>query len=87
MLESSLKSKGDCIIIVPLTALLTQVKQDLSILANERKNKCKVDNSPWNKRSNNYKNIYILTQERCFELVKKNKFENITDFGFTEWAS
>ena len=84
MLESSLKSKGDCIIIVPLTALLTQVKQDLSILAKKEKINVKLITHHEIKRSNNYKNIYILTQERCFELVKKNKFENITDLFIDE---
>lgn len=84
MLESSLKSKGDCIIIVPLTALLTQVKQDLSVLAKKEKINVKLITHHEIKRSNNYKNIYILTQERCFELIKKNKFENITDLFIDE---
>jgi 16S rRNA (adenine1518-N6/adenine1519-N6)-dimethyltransferase len=60
MLESSLKSKGDCIIIVPLTALLTQVKQDLSILAKKEKINVKLITHHEIKRSNNYKNIYIV---------------------------
>lgn len=84
MLESALKSKGDCIIIVPLIALLTQVKLDLSLLAKKDKQKIKLITHHEIKRSSNYKNIYILTQERCFELIKRNKLQNITDLFIDE---
>ena len=42
MLESALNSKGDCIIIVPLIALLSQVKIDLSILSKKENKKIKI---------------------------------------------
>ena len=84
MLESALNSKGDCIIIVPLIALLSQVKIDLSILSKKENKKIKIITHHEIKRSNNNKNIYILTQERCFELIKRNKLENITDLFIDE---
>lgn len=84
MLESALNSNGDCIIIVPLIALLNQIKIDLSFLTKKRNQKIKLITHHEIKRSNNYKNIYILTQERCFELIKRNKLENITDLFVDE---
>lgn len=84
ILESSLKSKGDCIIIVPLVALLSQIKSDLSILSKKENKQIKLITHHEIKRSNNHKNIYILTQERCFELIKKNKLQNITDLFIDE---
>ncbi len=84
MLESALKSIGDCIIIVPLIALLGQIKLDLYLLAKKENCKIKLITHHEIKRSNNYKNIYILTQERCFELIKRNKLENITDLFIDE---
>lgn len=84
MLESALNSKGDCIIIVPLVALLSQIKIDLSILSKKENRKIKIITHHEIKRSNTNKNIYILTQERCFELIKKSKLENITDLFVDE---
>lgn len=84
MLESALNSRGDSIIIVPLIALLNQVKIDLGILAKESNIKVKVITHHEIKRSTNYKNIYVLTQERCFELLKSNELTNVTDLFIDE---
>lgn len=84
MLESAMMSKGDCIIIVPLIALLSQVKCDLSLLLKENNINAKIITHHEINKSEKYKNIYILTQERCFELIKRNKLSNITDLFIDE---
>ncbi len=84
MLESALNSKGDSIIIVPLIALLNQVKTDLWNMAKDVNIKVKVITHHEIKRSSNYKNIYVLTQERCFELLKNNELTNVTDLFIDE---
>lgn len=84
MLESAIKSKGDCIIIVPLIALLSQIKYDISELIKKYNVNAKIITHHEINKSENYKNIYILTQERCFELIKRNKVENITDLFIDE---
>lgn len=84
MLESAIQSKGDCIIIVPLIALLSQVKYDISEMVKKYNINVKIITHHDINKSENYKNIYILTQERCFELIKRNKLENITDLFIDE---
>lgn len=84
MLESAIQSKGDCIIIVPLIALLSQIKYDISELIKNHNINAKIITHHDINKSEKYKNIYILTQERCFELIKRNKLENITDLFIDE---
>lgn len=84
MLESSLLSKKDAIIIVPLVALLNQVKTDLIKISKEKKIDIKVITHHDIKPSLNYKNIYILTQERCYELIKRKALSNISNLFIDE---
>ena len=84
MLESALRSDGDCIIIVPLVALLNQVKSNLKDMAKVIDKKIKIITHQEIKKSDTLKNVYILTQERCFELIKNNSFSNITDLFIDE---
>lgn len=84
MIESALKCEGDAIIIVPLVALLNQVKNDLIRAATENKVKVKVITHHDIKSSENIKNIYVLTQERCYQLIKNNKVKNIKQLYIDE---
>lgn len=84
MLESAINSEGDCIIIVPIIALLSQIKSDLSFLIKKQQKNIKIITHHEINKSTNYKNIYVLTQERCYELIKRNKYENITDLFIDE---
>ena len=84
MLESAMMSKGDCIIIVPLVALLSQVRYDLLLLLKGNNKSAKIITHHEINKSEKYKNIYILTQERCFELIKRKKLNNITDLFIDE---
>lgn len=84
MIESALKCDGDVIIIVPLVALLNQVKNDVIRTANENKINVKVITHHDIKPSDTLKNIYVITQERCYQLIKKNKIEKIKELYIDE---
>ena len=84
MLESSLNAKQDAIIIVPLIALLNQVKTDLNKIARKRNFDVKIITHHEINPSSKYKNIYVLTQERCYELLKKNKLKKVSDLFVDE---
>lgn len=84
MIESALKCDGDVIIIVPLVALLNQVKSDVIRTANENKMNVKVITHHDVDPSNTLKNIYVITQERCYQLIKKNKIEKIKELYIDE---
>lgn len=84
MIESALKCSGDVIIIVPLVALLNQVKNDVIKAANENKTTVKVITHHDIKPSKYYKNIYVITQERCYQLIKENKIKGIKELYIDE---
>lgn len=72
IINSSLDSDGDVVIIVPLIALLNQVRRDILNESKARGIKVKVITHHEMKASSTKKNIYVLTQERCLELIKKD---------------
>lgn len=84
MIDSALKCDGDAIIIVPLVALLNQVKNDIMHVAVENNVDVKVITHHDIKASKNKKNIYVLTQERCYQLIKNNKIQNIKQLYIDE---
>ncbi len=84
MLKSALLSKSDAIIIVPLVALLNQVKVDLLKLSKKEQREIKVITHHEIKASTKYKNIYVLTQERCFELIKRNPLLDVSNLFIDE---
>ena len=77
MIESAFKCDGDVIIIVPLVPLLNQVKYDIQEYLKEISKRAKVITHHEINPSLRYKNIYVLTQERCYELIKNKKINNI----------
>ena len=84
MIDSALKCNGDAIIIVPLVALLNQVKNDVIHVASENNVDVKVITHHDIKASESKKNIYVLTQERCYQLIKNNKVQNIKQLYIDE---
>ena len=84
MMDSALKSDGDVIIIVPLVALLNQVKNDMIMVAKKSNINVKVITHHDIKASEKVKNIYVLTQERCYQLIKNNKCKNIKQLYIDE---
>lgn len=84
MIDSALKCNGDAIIIVPLVALLNQVKNDVIHVALENNVDVKVITHHDIKASESKKNIYVLTQERCYQLIKNNKIQNIKQLYIDE---
>lgn len=84
MIDSALSCNGDAIIIVPLVALLNQVKNDIIHAAVESKIEVKVITHHDIKASENKKNIYVLTQERCYQLIRNNKTQNIKQLYIDE---
>ena len=84
MIDSALKCNGDAIIIVPLVALLNQVKNDVIHVATENNVDVKVLTHHDIKPSENKKNIYVLTQERCYQLIKNNRIQNINQLYIDE---
>lgn len=84
MIDSALKSDGDVIIIVPLVALLNQVKNDILIAAKESNINIKVITHHDIKSSEQVKNIYVLTQERCYQLIRSNKIKKIKQLYIDE---
>lgn len=78
MIESAFKAENDVIIIVPLVALLGQVKADIYNYAKQNNIKVKVITHHDIKRSNHCKNIYVLTQERCYQIIKKDYFRCVS---------
>jgi hypothetical protein len=72
IIDSILNANADVVVIVPLIALLNQVKRDIRSAAVKRNIKIKLITHHDMKPSTNYKNVYVLTQERCLELIKKN---------------
>ena len=84
MIESAFKCDGDVIIIVPLVALLNQVKHDIQKYAKENNKKVKVITHHEINPSLYVKNVYVLTQERCYELLKNKKLKNIKELYIDE---
>ncbi len=84
MIESAFNAEGDVILIVPLVALLNQVKSDIYNYGKSIGKKVKVITHQEIKPSKNFKNIYVLTQERCYQIIKKNGFENLSDLFIDE---
>ena len=84
IINSSLDSDGDIVIIVPLIALLNQVRRDILNESNKRGLKVKVVTHHEMKASSTEKNIYVLTQERCLELIKKDNNFNPTQLFVDE---
>ncbi len=72
MIESVFNTNEDVIIIVPLVALLSQVKSDIHIYAKQAGKEVKVITHHDIKPSETRQNVYVLTQERCYQTIKKN---------------
>lgn len=84
MIESAFRAEGDVIIIVPLVALLNQVKLDIIQFGREHNVNVKVITHYEIRRSSNIKNIYVLTQERCFQLIKNKELNQVSDVYIDE---
>lgn len=84
MIDSALKCEGDVIIIVPLVALLNQVKNDILTAAKKINKSIKVITHHDIKASDTVQNIYVLTQERCYQLIRNNKIQKITQLYIDE---
>ena len=84
MIESAINANADSIIIVPLVALLGQVKLDIYNYAKENNKNVKVITHHEVSRSINYKNIYVLTQERCYQILKKGLFSSLSNLFIDE---
>lgn len=84
MIESAFRAEGDVIIIVPLVALLNQVKLDIIQFGREHNVNVKVITHHEIRRSSNIKNIYVLTQERCYQLIKNKELNQVSDVYIDE---
>lgn len=84
MIESAFNAERDVILIVPLVALLNQVKSDIYNYGKSIGTKVKVITHQEVKPSKNSKNIYVLTQERCYQIIKKNGFGVVSDLFIDE---
>ncbi|WP_428026187.1 DEAD/DEAH box helicase [Arcobacter sp.] len=84
MIESAVNAREDVIIIVPLVALLGQVKSDIYNYSRENNLKVKVITHHEVARSENLKNIYVLTQERCYQILKRGLFFSLSDLFIDE---
>lgn len=84
MIESAFRAEGDVIIIVPLVALLNQIRLDILNYAQENQIKVKVITHHEIKSSQKLKNIYVLTQERCYQLIKEYDLSTVTELYIDE---
>lgn len=84
MIESTFKAEGDVIIVVPLVALLSQIKLDIMQYSKEKNIRVKVITHHEINESKTIKNIYVLTQERCFQLIKNRKLDTVSDVYIDE---
>lgn len=84
MIESAFISKFDSVIIVPLVALLGQVKNDIQKYSKANSAKIKVITHHEIKPSRHCKNIFVLTQERCYQILKTDAFSNVSDLFIDE---
>lgn len=84
MIESAFNENGDVVIIVPLVALLAQVKSDLYKYSKDNGVRVKVITHQDIKPSTSCKNIFVLTQERCYQILKKDGFNNVSDLFIDE---
>lgn len=84
MIESAFRADGDVIIIVPLVALLNQVKADIIQFGKEHNINVKVITHHEIRKSSNIKNIYVLTQERCYQLIKNKELTSVSDVYIDE---